>query len=97
VGNWALELAGRREVDADVKRRIAEVQQQKAKAHAERLKADAEYKARHEERWQMPRSIGSFRKRLPPWPLGASHKVDRGFPDRLHQGERHPLSDARPA
>lgn len=79
VGNWALELAGRREVDADVKRRIAEVQQQKAKAHAERLKTDAEYKARHEERKQMPRSIASFRERLPPWPLGASHKVDRDF------------------
>jgi hypothetical protein len=79
VGNWALELAGRREVDADVKRRIADVQQQKAKVHAERLKTDAEYKARHEERKQMPRSIGSFRERLPPWPLGASHKVDRDF------------------
>jgi hypothetical protein len=79
VGNWALELAGRREVDSDVKRRIADVQQQKAKAHAERLKADAEYKARDEERKQMPRSIGSFRERLPPWPLGASHKVDGEF------------------
>ena len=79
VGNWALELAGRREVDADVKRRIAEVQLQKAKAHAERLKTDAEYKARHEERKQMPHSIGSFRERLPPWPLGASGKVDMDF------------------
>jgi len=79
VGNWALELAGRRDLDADVKRRIAEVQQQKAKAHAERLRSDAEYKARHEERKQMPRSIGSFRERLPPWPLGACHEVDRDF------------------
>ncbi|WP_431819501.1 hypothetical protein [Burkholderia sp. F1] len=70
IGNWALELAGRREVDADVKRRIAEVRLQKTKAHAERLKTDAEYKARHEERKQMPRSLGSFRERLPPWPLG---------------------------
>lgn len=79
VGNWALELAGRREVVADVKRRIVEVQQQEAKEHAERLKADAEYKARHEMRKQIPPSIGSFRERLPPWPLGASHKVDRDF------------------
>lgn len=79
VGNWALELAGRREVDADVKRRIAEVQLQKAKAHAERLKTDAEYKARLEERKQMLGSIGSYRERLPPWPLGASHRVDRDF------------------
>jgi hypothetical protein len=79
VGNWALELAGRREVDTDVKRRIAEAQLQKAKAHAERLKTDAEYKARHEKRKQMPVSLGSFRERLPPWPLGARGKVDRDF------------------
>ncbi|SDE80909.1 hypothetical protein SAMN05444679_13261 [Variovorax sp. CF079] len=79
VGNWALELAGRREVDADVKRRIAEVQLQEAKSHTERLKTDARYRARHEERKQMPRSLGSFRKRLPPWPLGASDRVDMDF------------------
>lgn len=79
VGNWALELAGRREVDADVNRRIAEVQLQKAKAHAERLKSDAEYKARHEKMKQMSSFTGSFHERLPPWPLGASNKVDRDF------------------
>jgi hypothetical protein len=79
VGNWALELAGRREIDPDVKRRIAEVQLQEAKEHAERLKTDAEYKARHEERKRVPHSIGSYRERLPPWPLGASHRVDRDF------------------
>lgn len=79
VGNWALELAGRREVDADVKRRIAGVQLQKTKAHAKRLKTDAEYKARHEQRRQIPPSLGSFRERLPPWPLGASEKVDMDF------------------
>jgi len=79
IGNWALELAGRRDVDADVKRRITEVQLQKAKAHADRLKVDAEYKARHEKRKHMPLSLGSFRERLPPWPLGASEKVDMDF------------------
>ena len=78
VGNWALELAGRREIDADVRRRIAEVQLQKANAHAELLKTNAEYKARHE-RKQMACSLGSFRERLPPWPLGASDKVDMDF------------------
>ncbi|MGZ9569557.1 hypothetical protein NBV64_00020 [Alcaligenes sp. DN25] len=79
IGNWALELAGRREIDADVKRRIAEVQRQEAKAHTERLKTDPEYKARHEKRKRIPPSLGSFRERLPPWPLGASGKVDRDF------------------
>lgn len=79
VGNWALELVGRREADVDVKRRIAEVQLQKAKANAERLKTDAEYKARHEARKQMPLHLGSFHERLPPWPLGAFDKVDMDF------------------
>lgn len=79
VGNWALELAGRREVDDDVKRRIAEVQLQKAEVHAERLRTDAEYKARHKRREQIPLSLESFRECLPPWPLGASHEVDMDF------------------
>ena len=79
VGEWALELAGRREVDADVKRRIASAQLQKAKAHVRRLNTDAEYKARHEERKQIPTSLGSFRERLPPWPLGARTRVDMDF------------------
>ena len=79
VGEWALELAGRREVDAEVNRRIANAQLQKAKAHVERLNTDAEYKARHEERKQIPTSLGSFRERLPPWPLGARTKIDMDF------------------
>ncbi len=79
IGHWALELAGRREIDADVKRRVSEVQLQQGKAHAERLKTDAKYKARHEQRMQAPPSLGSFRDRLPPWPLGASNRVDMDF------------------
>ena len=79
VGNWALELAGRRKVDAGVIRRIANVRHQQAKDHTERLKSDPEYKARHEDRRRMPRSIGSFRERLPSWPLGAGGKVDMDF------------------
>lgn len=79
VGNWALELAGRREIDPDVKRRIAEVQLQKATVHAERLKTDAKYKVLHEERKQIRHSVGSFRARLPPWPLGARYKIDMDF------------------
>ena len=97
IGNWALELAGRRELDADVKHRIAEVQLQKAKAHAERLKTDAEYKARHEERKRIPPSLGSFRERLPPWPLGASDKVDMDFRTAcIKENGIQPLMRARP-
>lgn len=79
VGNWALELAGRRDVDADVERRIAGVKLENAKEHVERLMTDAQYKARHEKRERMSPSLGTFRERLPPWPLGARHKVDRDF------------------
>tara|TARA_R110001599_G_scaffold64023_3_gene179189 strand:- start:840302 stop:845566 length:5265 start_codon:yes stop_codon:yes gene_type:complete len=79
VGNWALELAGRRDVDADVERRIAGVQLEKAKAHAERLTTAAPYKALQEERKRMSPSFGAFRDRLSPWPLGARHKVDTDF------------------
>jgi len=79
VKNWVLELAGRRDADADVKRRITEVRLGKAKAHAERLTTDTQYKAQHEERKRMPLSLGAFRERLPPWPLGAKHKVDIDF------------------
>ena len=79
VGNWALELAGRREVDVDVKRRIFEVKQEKQKVHAERLKSDLQCKARHLERRQMLRSISSVRERPPPWPLGASREIDGDF------------------
>lgn len=79
VGNWTLELAGRKEVDADVKRRISEVRRQQSTAHSERLRTDSEYKARHEQLKRIPPSLGSFRKRLPPWPLGASSRVDMDF------------------
>lgn len=79
VGNWALELAGRREVDADVRRRIADARRQQAEAHAERLKTDAKYKAQQEERKRIPHALGSFRERLQPWPLGARNKIDMDF------------------
>lgn len=79
IGNWALELAGRREVDPEVARRVSEIQRQKAAEHIDRLKTDPDYKARHEKRRRMPHSIISSRERLAPWPLGANGKVDMDF------------------
>jgi hypothetical protein len=79
IGTWALELAGRRETDPEVTRRISEVQRQKAAEHIDRLKTDPEYKAQHEERRLMPHPIVSSRERLAPWPLGANGKVDMDF------------------
>ena len=80
IGNWALELVGRRKVDAAVTRRISDVRRQQAKDHAERLKSDPEYKARHEVRRRMPRSSARSGSAAPlaSW-AGASGKVDMDF------------------
>ncbi|WP_175404181.1 MULTISPECIES: hypothetical protein [unclassified Pseudomonas] len=97
VGNWALELAGRREVDAEVTLRISDGLLQKTMKHAARLKADAGYKARYKERKQMPRALGSLRERLPPWPLGASEKVDMDFRTAcIKEKGLHPLMRTQP-
>ncbi len=79
VSGWALELAGRRKVAGEVTARIAEVRRQQAVQHAERLRTDPQYKARHEAKRRLPASIGSYRERLPPWPLGAKRRVDMDF------------------
>ncbi|WP_426078258.1 hypothetical protein [Janthinobacterium sp. PSPC3-1] len=87
VGNWALELAGRREIDAEVRRRIAEVREREAQAHAARLATDSAYRGRHGRRTAVPRAFGAFSKRLPPWPLGASRKVDGDFRTACLKGQ----------
>lgn len=97
VGNWAMELAGRRKVDADVKRRIVQGRRAQAEAHAKRLETDLEYRARNERRQQMSHSISSSRERLPPWPLGADGKVDGDFRAVCFKGTGiQPLMHARP-
>lgn len=79
IGDWALELAGRKGLSADVALRISEAKSKKASEHAERLQTDAKYKTRHEERKQIAPTVSSFRERLSPWPLGARRKIDRDF------------------
>ena len=97
VGNWVLELAGRRKVDADVERRIAAVRREKAMAHAKRLGADPEYKERQEKLRRMPPSISQLRERLPPWPLGARGEVDKDFRTVcFKENGLQPLMRARP-
>ena len=97
VGIWALELAGRRNVDAEVKQRIAAVRREQALAHAKRLETDPKYKERHERRRRMPSSLGAFRERLPPWPLGALGEVDRDFRTAcLKENGLQPLMRAKP-
>ncbi|WP_219623465.1 ATP-binding protein [Herbaspirillum seropedicae] len=79
VGNWALELAGRKEPSTDVAQRISEINSKKARDHKDRLLNDAQYKARHEERKRSVSALSSFRERSSPWPLGARKKIDRDF------------------
>ncbi|CAM4283849.1 hypothetical protein COEX109129_16545 [Corallococcus exiguus] len=97
VGNWAMELAGRRKVDADIKRRVAQGRREQAATHANRLETDLEYRARNERRQQMSHSIISSRARLPPWPLGSAGKVDVDFRAACLKGLGiQPLMRARP-
>ena len=97
VGNWALELAGRRKVDADVEQRIAAVRREKALAHAKRLETDPEYRKRDAKRQLMPTSIGPFREPLPSWPLGARGEVDKDFRTAcIKENGLRPLMRARP-
>ncbi|HYW57050.1 MAG TPA: hypothetical protein VE934_08815 [Polaromonas sp.] len=97
IGAWALELAGRRITDSGVGARIAEVLHQKSEEHRERLLTDSQYKERHERKRNISPSIGSFRRKLSPWPLGASSKVDRDFRAACFKEDSiQPLMRSRP-
>jgi hypothetical protein len=97
VGAWALELAGRRNVANEVGIRIAQALHQQSEQHEERLRTNPEYKERYEAKRQIPFSLGSFRERLPPWSLGASHKVDMDFRTAcFKENGLQPLMRARP-
>jgi hypothetical protein len=97
VGAWALELAGRKKVASEVSTRIAQALHQQAEQHEERLRTDPAYKAKHEEKRQIPFSLSSFRERLPPWPLGAKRQVDKDFRQAcFKENGLQPLMSARP-
>ena len=79
IGNWALELAGRREVNNDIKNRISEIKRKKEIRQQTRMKTDYWYKKIQLKLQQIPSSLGSIKTTLPPWPLGARHAIDRHF------------------
>ncbi|MEN6331991.1 MAG: hypothetical protein ABFD57_08390 [Smithella sp.] len=79
VSAWALEMSQRRPWHADVVAQIMEYQQQQAREHAERLRTDPVYHARHQRREQIPISIMTSTRKLPPWPLGPLHRIERNF------------------
>jgi hypothetical protein len=96
VSAWALEMAQRRPWRADVVAQIVEFQEQQARKHAERLRTDPEYRARHQRRERMPTFIPSARE-LPPWPLGPLERVERDFRECCtHSRSLAPLMKARP-
>lgn len=79
VSAWALEMAGRREISADVSARIAAARRVRAIEHAERLKSDPDFRKRQERLRATSTMVGPSRERLPPWPLGPKRRLDPGF------------------
>jgi hypothetical protein len=96
VSAWALEMSRRKPYDPELKAKIAEYRQQKAREHEEKLRTDATYRARFERRVNLPTSIPSGR-RLPFWPLGPQGRADRQFLECCtNQNALTPLMRVRP-
>ncbi|MGW1424650.1 hypothetical protein ACWAT4_31520 [Bradyrhizobium manausense] len=79
VSEWVLEMARRRPIRPDIREQVRLYRLEQAQAHKERLASDPEYRKRHERRESIPLSIGSYREKLPPWPLGAQGRVEGRF------------------
>jgi hypothetical protein len=95
VSAWALEMARRRPLNPDLKKKVEEHRQRKAREHKEKLRTDPEYRERIERRQHLPQSIPSGR-RLPPWPLGPKGRIDRQFAECCtNGGALTPLMRAR--
>lgn len=96
VSAWALEMSRRQPYNAELKTKIAEYRQRKAREHEEKLRTDAKYRARFERRESLPTYIPSGR-RLPFWPFGPQGKRDRQFSECCtNQNALTPLMRARP-
>jgi hypothetical protein len=96
VANWALEMARRRPVSADLKAKVTEHRRERASEHRRQIESDAEYRKRHERK----QSIAVFPsgRKLPPWPLGPQGRVDRHFEQAvLRSATFQSLMRARPA
>jgi len=80
VCEWALEMVCRRPCKKEITEAVRVYQEEKRKEHTEKLRADKDYRERHERLQSMPSSISSYRD-LPPWPLGPQERVDNTFRD----------------
>jgi hypothetical protein len=96
VAAWALEMARRRPMHADLKAKVREYREEKAAEHRHLMETDAKYRKRHERYRSIPH-IRSGRK-LPPWPLGPHGHVDHHYEHAvLRSATFRSLMHARPA
>lgn len=97
VSEWALEMARRRPIRADIVEQAAAYYAEQANAHEERLKNDPEYRRRHDRLRSSAMPIGLSSEGLPPWPLGPQGRVDDRFREAvLRSAEFQELMRARP-
>ena len=78
ICGWALEMAQRRTYRADIVAEIQAHHERRAVEHEHRMKSDPDYRARHY-RLERSASLSSFRKKLPPWPLGPQQRIEQRF------------------
>jgi hypothetical protein len=96
VAAWALEMARRRPMRADLAKKLKVYEQERAAEHRRRLDNDAEYRERHARKQSIPFLPSG--QRLPPWPLGPQGSVDNRFADAvLRSPTFQRLMRARPA
>ena len=79
IGAWALELSGRRAIDARVQEQVSMIQRAKAAEHAKRMAENEAYRSRYDADRRVPPTLRSFRAPLPAWTLGPQGDVDPTF------------------
>jgi hypothetical protein len=96
VAAWALEMAWRRPLRADLAEKLKSHREEDAAEHRRRLEGDADYRERHERKQHMPYLPSG--RRLPPWPMGPRGRVDNRFTETvLRNTTFQRLMHARPA
>jgi len=79
VAAWSLEMAQRLPMRSDVRNKITAYRLEQAQKHTEKMANDPEYRERIDQKKQASIGIGSYRNKLPPWPLGPKDRVEHNF------------------
>ena len=96
VAAWALKMARRRPMRADLAANLRAYRGERAAEHKRRLESDALYRERHERKRAIPYFPSG--RSLPPWPLGPQGRIDRDFGSAvLRSATFQNLMRARPA